>query len=229
MCQRLIVEKGGEPKGGKKKGWEGEGRRHGGSGSYSSRFQSQLFLVKSAWAWKKRFNRFATMKGPKLDPPGDHFWFQGGPLSDPFLKTFPLHGGPKLDPQQVESGASLEVRFSAHPSTFFSCAVPMRSASASHKNTALAIRASNKGGPNSVSKNHINFRRQRRTQKLAPCTCFSWSWQSFPSVMLMKDLLFPKPAIDAVRGLARPGQGHASDAKRIGTRTKRASRGLETI
>ena len=41
----------------------------------------------------------------------DHFWFQAGPLSDPFWNTFLLHGVPKLDPQQVESGASLKVRF----------------------------------------------------------------------------------------------------------------------
>ena len=32
--------------------------------------------------------------------------------------------------------------------------------------------------------------------------------------------MFPKPAIEALRGSARPGRGHASDAKRIGTRTK---------
>ena len=37
-----------------------------------------------------------------------------------------------------------------------------------------------KGGPNSVSKNHISFRCQKRTQKLVPCTCLSRSWQSFP-------------------------------------------------
>ena len=47
--------------------------------------------------------------------------------------------------------------------------------------------------PNSVSKNHISLRCQKRTQTLAPCTCLPWSWQSFP------------------------------DAKRIGTRTKRGS------
>ena len=32
-----------------------------------------------------------------------------------------------------------------------------------------------KGGPNSVSKNHISFRCQKRTQKLVPCTCLSRS------------------------------------------------------
>ena len=32
--------------------------------------------------------------------------------------------------------------------------------------------------------------------------------------------------MEALRGSARPGRGHASDAKRIGTRTKRGSRGL---
>ena len=78
---------------------------------YSSGFQSQLLLVKSALTGNKRFNRFATMKGPKLDPPGDTILISRGPLSDPFLNTFPLQGGPKLDPQQVESGAFLEVRF----------------------------------------------------------------------------------------------------------------------
>ena len=41
--------------------------------------------------------------------------------------------------------------------------------------------------------------------------------------------MFPKPAIEALRGSARPGRGHASDAKRIGTRAKRGLRGLETI
>ena len=30
--------------------------------------------------------------------------------------------------------------------------------------------------------------------------------------MLMKEVPFPKPAIEALRGSARPGRGHASDA-----------------
>ena len=147
----------------------------------SSRFQSQLLLVKSASTWNKRFNRFATMKGPKLDPPGGTtFDFKGSTFWPLFKyvsfargsKTGPstgwiwcLLGGPVLSPPQAPSSAAL-----------FQC----RSASASHKNTALAIRASNKGGPNSVSKNHISLRCQKRTQKLVPCTCLSRSWQSFP-------------------------------------------------
>ena len=28
--------------------------------------------------------------------------------------------------------------------------------------------------------------------------------------------MFPKPAIEALRGSAKPGRGHASDTKRIG-------------
>ena len=61
---------------------------------------------------KETFHRFATMKGPKLDPPGGTtFDFKGVHFPTPFLNTFPLHEGPKLGPQQVESGASLEVRF----------------------------------------------------------------------------------------------------------------------
>ena len=45
---------------------------------------------------------------------------------------------------------------------------------------ALYCSTTYKGGPNSVSKNHISFRCQKRTQKLVPCTCLSRSWQSFP-------------------------------------------------
>ena len=94
-----------------------------------------------------------------------------------------------------------------------------------------------KGGPHSVSKNHISFRCKKRTQKLASCTFLSWSWQPFPFYYVdARGRVFPKPAIEAFRGSARPGrgqvrpgQGHASDAKRIGTRTKRDSWGLETI
>ena len=50
-----------------------------------------------------------------------------------------------MDPQQAELGASLEVRFWAHPSSFFSCA---KRVNVTQTNTELAIRASNKGGPN---------------------------------------------------------------------------------
>ena len=35
-----------------------------------------------------------------------------------------------------------------------------------------------------------------------------------------------EPTIEALRGSARPGRGHASDAKRIGTRAKRGLRGI---
>ena len=70
---------------------------------YSSRFQPQLLLVKSASNWNKDFNKFATMKGSKRD--------QNWTLHDSFWNTFLLHGGLKLDPQQVESDASLKVRF----------------------------------------------------------------------------------------------------------------------
>ena len=87
-----------------------------------------------------------------------------------------------------------------------------------------------KGGPNSVSKNHISFRCKKRTPKLASCTFLSWLWQPFPFYCVdARGRVFPKHAIEALRGSARPGRGHASDAKRIGTRTQRGSWGLETI
>ena len=48
------------------------------------------------------------MKGLKLDPPGvTTLEFKGVHFLTPFSNT----GDPKLDPQQIESGACLEVRF----------------------------------------------------------------------------------------------------------------------
>ena len=73
-----------------------------------------------------------------------------------------------------------------------------------------------KGGPNSVSKNHISFRCKKRTQKLASCTFLSWSWQSFPFYYV--DASLQSRRFEARRGLgearrgqARPGRGHATD------------------
>ena len=75
----------------------------------------------------------------------------------------------------------------------------------------LAIKASNKGGANSVSKNHINyFRSKERTQKLASCTFLSWSWQPFPFYYVdARGRVFPKPAVEALRASARPGRSQA--------------------
>jgi len=62
----------------------------------------------------KRLYKFATMKGSKRDqnctPRGNHFDFKRVHFLT-FLKHISLHGGPKVDPQQVESGASLKFRF----------------------------------------------------------------------------------------------------------------------
>ena len=85
------------------------------------------------------------------------------------------------------------------------------------------------GRPQLRLQKSYQFQVPKTNPKLVPCTCLSRSWQSSLSVMLMKEVPFPKPAIEALRGSARPGRGHASDATRIGTRTKRGSRGLETI
>ena len=47
---------------------------------------------------------------------------------------------------------------------------------------------------------------KKRTQ-LAPCTCLSYSWQSFPFCSVNeRDSVFPKPAIEVLRGSARHGR-----------------------
>ena len=68
----------------------------------SSRFQPQLLLVKSVSTWNKRFNRFATMKGPKRD---QNWTLQEGPLLIsrgstywPFFKHVSFARGPKNGP-----------------------------------------------------------------------------------------------------------------------------------
>ena len=85
-----------------------------------------------------------------------------------------------------------------------------------------------KGGPNSVSKNHISFRCKKRTQKLASCTFLSWSWQSFPFYYV--DASLQSRRFEARRGLgearrgqARPRHGrktywHKDKARLMGTR-----------
>ena len=73
-------------------------------GPSSSRFQPQRF------AGQTSFNLKWTLQ-------------QGVHFLTPFWNTFPFHGDPKLDSQQIESGASLEVRFWVHPSTVFTCTV----------------------------------------------------------------------------------------------------------
>ena len=52
------------------------------------------------------------MKGPKLDPPdGTTFDFEGVHFLTLSGTGLLSTGGPKLDPQDVESGAALEVPF----------------------------------------------------------------------------------------------------------------------
>ena len=66
-----------------------------------------------------------------------------------------------------------------------------------------------KRGSNSVSKNHISL----RCQKMNPCTCLPWAWQSFPFCFVdERAAVFAK-----LRGASRLREAwpaHASDAKR---------------
>ena len=170
----------------------------------SSSFHSQLLLVKSASTWNKRFNKFATMKGPKLDLRGDHFWFQGGPLSDPFLNMFPLHGGSKTGPSTDWIRCLLGGPLLSPPKHLLQ--LPCSNIETHQTNTELAIRASNQGGPNSVSKTHINFRYQKRTQNYPLyLACLGHDNLSL-SVLLMKEVpcfqSLQSRRFEARRGLA---------------------------
>ena len=111
------------------------------------------------------------MKGPKLDPPGrTTFDFKGVHFLTSFLNTFPLQGGPKLDSQQVESGASLEIRFGAHPSTFFRCARK------THQRHTNQYRVGTKG----LEQGRSQLRLQKSSQFQVPKTKsrMEWEWES---------------------------------------------------
>ena len=58
---------------------------------------------------------------------------------------------------------------------FFSSTVTIEEVPESDSDGDVIDLTAYKGGPNSVSKNHISFRCQKRTQKLVPCTCLSRS------------------------------------------------------
>ena len=83
------------------------------------------------------------------------------------------------------------------------------------------------GRPQLRLQKSYQFQVLKTDPKEASFPCLSSWWQPFPFLICWWKN--PKPASEALRGSARPGRGHASDAKPIGTRTKRGSRGLETI
>ena len=149
-----------------------------------------------------RGQNWTLQGGPLLISRGSTFWplfkyvsFARGSKTGPSTGwIWCLLGGPVLSPPQAPSSAAL-----------FQC----RSASASHKNTALAIRASNSSGPNSVSKS-FSFSRSCCLVK----SDFSTFW-----------MLINGP-VQQNRGACRQG---LKGPRKTWTRTKRGSRGLETF
>jgi hypothetical protein len=157
------------------------------------------------------------MKGPKLDPPGGTtFDFKGvhflTPLETRFLCTGvqnwtlnrlnpvpPCRSGFK--PIQAPSSAAL-----------FQC----RNASNQHR---VGNKSLEQGRPQLRLQKSYQFQVPKTNPRLAPCTCLSWSQSFLFCSVNERGPVFPKPAIEALRGSARPGRGHASDPKRIGTRT----------
>ena len=59
------------------------------------------------------------------------------------------------------------------------------------------------GRPQLRLQKSYQFQVPKTNPKLTPCTCLSWSWQSFPFCSVdERGRVFPKPAIEALRGLA---------------------------
>ena len=135
-------------------------------------------------------------------------------------------GGGWKERMKAWSKTATENSTSGHPCEQLCTRTKHVHSSASVASTFIATREAPTPSPKIIS---ISGTRNE-PPKLAPCACLSWLWHSFPFCSVAeRGPVFPQPAIEALRGSARPGRGHASDAKRIGTRTKRGLRGLETI
>ena len=148
------------------------------NGLRCSRFQSQLLLVKSASAWNKRFNTFATMKGPKLDPPGGTTFDFKRSTFWPLFKHVSF--GSKTGPSTGWIRCLLGGAVFSPPNHLLRLRCSNVEAHQRHTKTPRCNKNLKQGRFQLVSKNHISFRCQKRTQKLASCTSLSWSWQSFP-------------------------------------------------
>ena len=117
---------------------------------------------------KQTFQQICHSKGAKTGPQGDHFWFQGGPLSDPFLKHVSFARGSKTGPSTgwiwyLLGGPVLS---------------PLK-----HLLHTNQHQVGNKGLEQGRS--HLRLQKSYQLQvpktnpRLAPCTCLPWSLQSF--------------------------------------------------
>ena len=204
----------------------------------SSRFQPQLLLVKSASTWNKRLNRFATLKGPKRDQnwtlQGGPLLISSGPLSDLFLKHVSFARGSKNGPSAGWIRCLLEGPVLSPPMHL----LQLRCSNVeTHQRHTNQHRVGNKGLEQGRPQLRLQKSYQFQVQKTNPKTSLLY-------LLVLIMTIFPfllcwcKPAIEALRGSprpersqARPGEAWARPRhgrKRIGTRTKRGSWGLET-
>ena len=90
----------------------------------------------------------------------NHFWFQEGPLLDPFWNRFPFSKGLKTAPCHSDSGPFLRDPF--RPTRIF----PEITCSCMHQSHTELLwrgtRASNKGGPNHVPEKNADLRCQKQ-------------------------------------------------------------------
>ena len=129
-----------------------------------------------------RLQHICAREGAKNGPARrNHFWFQEGPLLDPFWNRFPFCKGLKTGPCHSDSGPFLRDPFR---STRIFPEITLFQSSCLHQSTELpwrGTRASNKGGPNHVPEKNADL----RCQKQALWTWHQdWQrWKHFPCTL----------------------------------------------
>ena len=175
----------------------------------SSRFQPQLLLVKSASTWNKRFNRFATMKGPKRDQnwtlQGGPLLISSGPLSDPLLKHVSFAWRSKNGPSAGWIRCLLEGPVLSPPMHL----LQLRCSNVeTHQRHRKQHRVGNKGLEQGRPQLRLQKSYQSQVQKTNPKTSLLY-------LLVLIMTIFPfllcwcKPAIKALWGSARPGRSQA--------------------
>ena len=128
-------------------------------------------MVKALASWVLPAGALVNHGGCESSP-GEHrhhFWFQEGPLSNPFSNTFPLHGGPKRTEVQNWTLNRLNPVPPSPPMHLLQLRCSCRNATTQHR---LGNKRLEQG------KSQLRLQKSYQFQvptnpKLAPCTCLS--------------------------------------------------------
>ena len=136
-----------------------------------------------------------------------------------------LRGIPDVPPQRITDLETAIRQLRQLSCILDSCTIAASYEVSQAQKALLLMPVQLQGRPQLRLQKSYQFQVQKTNSKTS--LLLSWSWQSFPFYYV--DASLQSRRFEARRGLGEARRGHATDAKRIGTRTKRGSWGLETI